>query len=224
MQKHIADLEYALSAQVELHKSEVARLEKKLSEVTENFNVEQAKHEISDTERSRLQKNVEELHEAKEECYSVAMQCSDKLKNVIAQFGAFSTDRNFIRGDPEGVIKWIEGEIEAFDKVLTGRGNFCACVGARGVVSLLEKAACDHAKAIIQPEFPISANDIREPSTKATSLGERFYSEVWMNTKREIEDKAIRQIEEESHLASEEARKAEEDAERERRIGVFVIF
>jgi predicted metal-dependent peptidase len=130
MQKHIADLEYALSAQVELHKSEVARLEKKLSEVTENFNVEQAKREISDTKRSRVQKNVEELHEAKEECYSVAMQCSDKLKNVIAQFGAFSTDRNFIRGDPEGVIKWIEGEIEAFDKVLTGRGNFCACVGA----------------------------------------------------------------------------------------------
>jgi hypothetical protein len=58
MQKHIADLEYALSAQVELHKSEVARLEKKLSEVTENVNVEQAKHEISDTERSRVQKNV----------------------------------------------------------------------------------------------------------------------------------------------------------------------
>jgi hypothetical protein len=35
---------------VELHKSEVLRLEKKLDEVTKNFNVEKAKCEISDTE------------------------------------------------------------------------------------------------------------------------------------------------------------------------------
>ena len=39
----------------------MTRLEKKLDEVTENFNVEQAKREIFDTERSRVQKNVEEL-------------------------------------------------------------------------------------------------------------------------------------------------------------------
>jgi hypothetical protein len=40
--KCIADLEYALSSQVELHKSEVMRLEKKLDEVTKNFNIEQS--------------------------------------------------------------------------------------------------------------------------------------------------------------------------------------
>jgi 2-oxoglutarate dehydrogenase complex dehydrogenase (E1) component-like enzyme len=49
--KHIADLEYVLSIQVGLHKSEVQGLEKKLDEITENFNVEQTKREISDTER-----------------------------------------------------------------------------------------------------------------------------------------------------------------------------
>jgi hypothetical protein len=51
------------------------------------------------------------------------------------------------------VIKWIEGEIEAFDEVLTGRGDFGACVGARGAISLLEKTGCEHAKAVIQPYF-----------------------------------------------------------------------
>jgi hypothetical protein len=71
--KCIADLEYALSIQVGLHIFEVQGLEKKLNEVTENFNVVQTKHEISDMERLRLQKNVEELHQAKEECYKVAM-------------------------------------------------------------------------------------------------------------------------------------------------------
>jgi hypothetical protein len=38
--KCIADLDYALSIQVGLYRSKVAGLEKKLDEVTENFNVE----------------------------------------------------------------------------------------------------------------------------------------------------------------------------------------
>jgi hypothetical protein len=38
--KRIVDLEYALSAQVELHKSKVIKLEKKLDKAIENFNVE----------------------------------------------------------------------------------------------------------------------------------------------------------------------------------------
>jgi hypothetical protein len=38
--KRIADLEYTLSIQVGLHRSEVAGLEKKLDEITKNFNVE----------------------------------------------------------------------------------------------------------------------------------------------------------------------------------------
>jgi hypothetical protein len=37
------------------------------------------------------------------------------------------------------MVRWIEGEAEAFDEVLIGRGDFCASMGARGVVSLLEK-------------------------------------------------------------------------------------
>jgi hypothetical protein len=101
----------------------------------------------------RVQKNVEELRQAKEEYYDVAMQCCNKLKNSFAMVGTFSTEQDFIRGDPEVVIKWIEGEVEAFDEILSDRGDFCACIGARGDVSLLEKAGCEHAKAVIQPEF-----------------------------------------------------------------------
>jgi hypothetical protein len=122
------------------------------------------------------------------------------------------------------MVKWIEGEIEAFNEVLTGRGDFCASVGAREAMSLLEKASCEHVKAVIQPEFSVSANDIRVPSAEATALGGKFYSEVWVNGRREIADEAIKQSEEESHLDSEEARKAEEAVERERRIGLLVIF
>jgi hypothetical protein len=86
-----ADLEYVLSVQVELHRSEVQGLEKKLDEVTANFNAEQTKHEISDTEWLRVQKNVEELRRAKEECYNVAMECCNKLKDNFTKVGALST-------------------------------------------------------------------------------------------------------------------------------------
>jgi hypothetical protein len=91
-------------------------------------------------------------------------------------------------------------------------------------VSLLEKATCEHAKAIIQLEFSVSANDIKEPSAEATALGGKFYSEVWMNDDQEIVDEAIRQSEEESYLTLDKARKVEEAAEHEKRIGMFAIF
>jgi hypothetical protein len=163
---------------VGLHRSEVQGLEKKLDEVTENFNVEQTKREISDTERLRVQKNVEELREVKEECYNVAMDCCNKLKNSFAKVGAFSMEQNFICGDPDGVIRWISGKAEAFDEILSDRGDFCAFAGARGAVSLLEKAGCEHAKAVIQPEFSVSANDIKNPLAEATALSGKFYSKV----------------------------------------------
>ena len=89
---------------------------------------------------------------------------------------------------------------------------------------LPEKAGCEHAKAVIQLEFSVSTNDIKELSAEATALGGKFYFEVWMNGGREIPNEAIRQNKEEPHLAFEEARKAEEATEQEWRIGTFVIF
>jgi hypothetical protein len=71
----------------------------------------------------------------------------------------------------------------------------------RGAVSLLKKAGCDHAKAVIQPDFPVSATDIKEPSAETTALSGKFYFEVWMNGVREVAGEAIRRNEEEAHLA-----------------------
>jgi hypothetical protein len=74
------------------------------------------------------------------------------------------------------LMKWIEGEVEAFDKVLTSRGDFYACVGAQGTISLLEKAGCDHVKSIIQSKFEIYVDDIKGHSGKAIELGRRFHT------------------------------------------------
>ena len=79
-------------------------------------------------------------------------------------------------------------------------------------------------KAVIQPEFSVSASDIKDPSTEAIAISRKFYSEVWLNGGWEIADEAIRQNEKESHIALEEARKAEEAVECERLISIFVVI
>jgi hypothetical protein len=212
--------EAKLFTQAELHRSEVHELEKKLSEVTENFNVELTKREISDIERLRVQKNIEEPREGKEEYYNVATECAKNLKNSFSKVGAFSSEQNFIHGDPDGFIRWINGEAKAFEEILSDTGDFCAFANTRGVVLVLEKVGCKHAKALIQPEFSLSTDDIRNPSAEATALGGKFYSEVWLNGGREIADEAMRKKEKESHDALEEAQRTEEAVERARLIGI----
>jgi hypothetical protein len=152
------------------------------------------------------------------------MECCNELKNSFAKVSAFSTEQNFIRGDPDVLIRWIGGKAKAFDEILSDRGDFCAFTSARGVIPLLEKASCEHAKAVVQPNFSVSANDIKDTSTEAIALRKKIYSEVWLKGGREIVDEAIRKNEEESHTALEEARKAKEVVERERLIGIFVVI
>ena len=72
--------EIKLSAQTEAHKAKIEDLKKKLAEINENFEVAKAKQEISEMERSRVQKNVEELRDSKERCYETSLECAKKLK------------------------------------------------------------------------------------------------------------------------------------------------
>jgi hypothetical protein len=135
-----------LSAQAEAHKAEVEDLKKKLAEMSDKFDVAKAKHEISQIERLRVQKNVEEFRGSKERCYEISLECAKTLENSFAKVGAYSFEQKFIRGDPDGVVQWISREVEAFEEILSDRGDFCAFVGSRGVTVTLEKAGCEHVK------------------------------------------------------------------------------
>jgi hypothetical protein len=99
------------------------------------------------------------------------MEYAKNLKNNFSKVGAYSSEQKIIRGNPDEVIQWINNEVEAFEQVLSDRGDFCAFAGARGATSFLEKVGCDHAKAVAQPDFAFSADDIRNPSAEATTLG-----------------------------------------------------
>jgi hypothetical protein len=172
------------------------------------------KHETCEIERSRAQKNVDELHAAKENCYEISMECARNLKKSFSKVGSYSSEQKFIRGNPDEVIQWINGELEAFEEVLSNRGDFCAFAGARGATSILKKVGCDHANAVAKPDFAFLDDDIRNPSAEATTLGGKFYSEVWLKGGREIADEAIKRNEKESYDALEEAKRAKEAVER----------
>jgi hypothetical protein len=96
----------------------------------------------------------------RKKCFDVAMDCAKNLKNNFSRVGAFSSEQKFFHGDPNGVIQWISGEAKAFEEFLSDRGDFCAFAGARGAVSILQKASCDHAKAVAQPDFAFSADGV----------------------------------------------------------------
>ena len=79
----------------------------------------------------------------------------------------------------------------------------------------------EHVQAATRPGFVFSVEDIKNPSAEASTLGDKFYSDVWMKGGRYMTDEAIRKNEKESHDAREEAKRAEEAAERARLIGTF---
>jgi hypothetical protein len=208
------------NAQAEAQKAEVEELQKKLTEANENYAVAKASKEISEWTHARLEKNIEELRESKERCFEKSLDCVKNLKNSFAKVGAYSFEENFIRGDPEGVIEWISGEAEAFEEILNDRGEICAFSGARGIKAILEKAGCEHVKVAAQAEAAFSLNDTKDPSAEATLMGGKFYSDVWVNGGRELAHEIIKKNEKDTHDAQEEARRTEEAAERERRIGI----
>jgi hypothetical protein len=118
-----------------------------------------------------------------------------KIKTSFTNVDAYSTEENFIRGDPKGVIEWISGEAESFKEILSDRGDVCVFSGARGISAILEKAGCDHMKTMAQAEAAFSADDTKDPSAEATLRGGKFYNDVWVNGGREMAHEIIKKSE-----------------------------
>jgi hypothetical protein len=131
------------------------------------------------------------------------LDCVRKMKTSFARVGAYSSEENFIRGDPEGDIDWIRGEAKALEEILSDHEDICAFTGARGIAAILEKASCDHVKAAAQTEATFSTDDTKDPSAEATLVGEKFYSDVWVNGGRELANEIIKKNKKETHDARE---------------------
>jgi hypothetical protein len=63
-------------------------------------------------------------------------------------------------------------------------------------------------------------DDSKDPSAKASFMGRNFFTDIWENGGREMAHEIMKKREKYIHEAREAAKKAEEAAERERRIGI----
>jgi hypothetical protein len=177
----IKEDEASSKAQAEAQKSEIEDLQRQLAEAKEKYAVAEANRDASEYWKNYLEKTVAELHASKERCFEKSVGCVKKMKTSFANVGAYSNEDNFIRGDPEGVIEWISGEAEAFEEILSDRGDVCVFSGAREVSAILEKVGCNHVKTLSQAEAAFSMEDTKDPSAEASLLGGKFFTDIWEN-------------------------------------------
>jgi hypothetical protein len=167
-----------------------------------------------------LEKTVVELRSSKERCYEKSIECVKKIKTSFANVGAYSSEDNFVRGDPEGPIEWISSDAEAFEEILNDRGDVCAFSGVRGIAAILEKAGCEHVKTLAQAEAALFIDDSKDPSVEAILVGGKFFTDIWENGGRGMAHEIIKKSEKDTHDAREATKAAEKAAELERRIGI----
>jgi hypothetical protein len=216
----IKEDEATAKAQAEAQRSEIEDLRKQLADAKLKCAIAEADWDASNYWNFFWEKTVVELRSSKEKCYEKSIECVQKIKCSFTNVGAFSSEDNFVRGDPEGPIDWISNEAKAFEEVLSGRGDVCTFSGARGIVAILEKSGCDHVKALAQIEATLSIEDTKDPSTEASLVGGKFFIDIWENGGREMAHEIIKKSEKDSHDAKEATKAAEKAADLERRIGI----
>jgi Ribonuclease G/E len=123
--------------QSEIQKNEIENLQKQLAEAKLKCAIAEADRDASEYWKNYWEKTVAELCSSKERCFEKSVECVKKIKTSFANVGAYSSEDNFIRGDPEGPIEWISSEAEAFEEILSDREDVCAFSGARGIAAIL---------------------------------------------------------------------------------------
>jgi hypothetical protein len=207
-------------AQTEAQKREIKDLQKQLARAKEERILEETKRELSDQWANHLEINVKELRASQRRCYDKSIVCVQKIKSSFANVGAFSSEENFSRGNPEGPMEWISHEAEAFEEILNSRGDICAFSGARGIATVLERKGCEHVKFLAQSEATLSSEDIKDPSAEASMIGGNFFTEIWDNGGREMAQEIIQKSEKGILDARKVAEAAEKSSEPEGQIGI----
>jgi hypothetical protein len=153
-------------AQSEIQKNEIEDLQKQLAEAKLKCDVAEADRDASEYWKNYFEKIVAELHASKESCFEKSVECVKKIETSFANVGAYSSENNFIRGDPEGVIEWISNEAEAFEEILSDHGDVCAFSGARGLQPFWRRQVVNMLKPWPRPKPPSPSTIRRTPRPK----------------------------------------------------------
>jgi hypothetical protein len=195
--------------QSEIQRNEIENLQKQLAEAKLKCAIAEADRDASDYWKNYWEKTVAELRSSKERCFEKSVECVKKIKTSFANVGAYSSEDNFVRGDPEGPIKWISSEAEAFEEILSDRGDVCAFSGARGIAAILEKSGCEHVKTLAQAKAALCIDDTKDPLAEASLIGGKFFTDIWENGGRGMAHEIIKKNEKDIHDTRESIKAAE---------------
>ena len=83
---------------------------------------------------------------------------------------------------------------------------------------------CDHVKFLAQSEAALSSEDIKDPSTEASLVGGKFFTDIWDNGGREMAQEIIRKSEKGIHDAKKVAEATEKSVDPEEQLGIAQWF
>jgi hypothetical protein len=113
-------------------------------------------------------------------------RCSSRLREIFHSIGVGSKESKHTPDDLPIALECVEKEIDAFDEVMEGHGDFCALVASRGNVAIFVKVGCTHLKSVNKPTFNISPSNLNGMPAQARSVGNRFVTQIWTKGGREV--------------------------------------
>jgi hypothetical protein len=81
-------------------------------------------------------------------CYGFAAQCPLRLREIFSSVEAMSGEEKCSIDDITKALEFVEKEINEFDEVMEGHGDFYALVAARGTANIFAKAGCKHLRDV----------------------------------------------------------------------------
>jgi hypothetical protein len=180
--------------QISYQDKQLKKLNTELEEVNSNLKDVAARyeHEIKDLKNEvkakaeKSSKLYETLIMLRDTCSSFATWCSLHLREIFNSVGAMSGEANYSADNILKALEFVKKEINEFDEVMVGHGDFCALVAAQGIGTIFAKAGCKHLKNVNKPTFTISPTDLVSIPSKARRVGDRFITQIWMKVGREL--------------------------------------
>jgi hypothetical protein len=74
----------------------------------------------------------------------------------------------------------------------------------------LEKAGCEHVKNLARTEAAFSIDDTKEPSTEASAIGRKFFTDIWENGGRGMSHEIMKKSEKDIHDLEKQQKKLKE--------------
>jgi hypothetical protein len=161
-------------------KARIAKLNTELLSKSESFEHEKqkfnAKFETEVEKSSNLQKSLTELQN---KCLEFSSRCVQRLRQIFNSVGASCEKFSPSTEDRPGAFEHIKGEVDAFDEIIAGHGDFCALVASRGTTVAFLKSGCTHGNIVNRPNFSLSPAGLVDIPSLARSIGNRFIKLIW---------------------------------------------